>query len=125
MMNTYMEDGKLVVKLKADEVTSAIKEYENYMKSKGQTFKKDWLRYPVTSHFLAIYFRNSTKENYMMPEVYICNSNDSAKKLSEIIKKIEFPPSPYDGASCEVTVDRKVINVVYKNPEVEYEYGLA
>lgn len=124
-MNTYMEDGKLIVKLKADEVTSAIKEYDKYMKSTGETFQKDWLRYPVTSHFLAIYFGNSTKENYMMPEVYICNSNDSAKKLSEIIKKIEFPPSPYDGASCEVTVNKKTIDVVYKNPEVEYEYGLA
>lgn len=125
MMNTYMEDGKLVVKLKADDVTSAIKEYDKYMKYTGETFKKDWLRYPVTSHFLAIYFGNSTKENYMMPEVYICNSNDSAKKLSEIIKKIEFPPSPYDGASCEVIVNKKTIGVVYKNPEVEYEYGLA
>lgn len=60
-----------------------------------------------------------------MPEVYICNSNDSAKKLSEIIKKIEFPPSTYDGASCEVTVNKKTINVVYKNPEAEYKYGLA
>ena len=58
MMNTYMDDGKLVVKLKADEVTSAIKEYENYMKSKGETFKKEWMRFPTPSHFLAIYFGN-------------------------------------------------------------------
>jgi len=125
MMNTYMEDGKLIVKLKADEVTSAIKEYDKYMKSTGETFKKAWLRYPVTSHFLAIYFGNSTKENYVMPDRYICNSNESAKKLAEIVKKIEFPSSPYDGASCEVTVNKKTIDAVYKNPEVEYKYGLA
>lgn len=37
-MNNYMEDGKLVVKLKSDEVTSAIKEYDKYMKSTGETF---------------------------------------------------------------------------------------
>lgn len=125
MMNTYREDGKLVVKLKADEVTSAIKEYDKYMKSTGEIFKKDWLRYPVTSHFLAIYFGNSTKENYVMPDRYICNSNDSARKLLEIVKKIEFPPSTYDGSSCEVTINKKTIDVVYNNPEVEYEYGLA
>lgn len=59
-----------------------------------------------------------------MPDTYLCNSNESAKKLAEIVKKIEFTSSPYDGASCEVTVYKKTIDVVYKNPEVEYEYVL-
>ena len=123
-MQRYIDDrGKLTIKLTSEDLEQALEEYDSYMNTKGKIWDQEWYNYPSPSVFFAIYFGGSTSNtDYHMPEEYICNSHESAMRLYEILKKIEFK-SKIDGATCEVFVDKKTVHVVYTYPEVEYEFG--
>ena len=122
-MQRYFDDqGRFTIKLSAEDLEKSLVEYDSYCSMKGEIWEKEWYNYPSTSLFCYVYFGESTPDNINIPEVYICNSHESASKLYEILKKLEFV-SDLDGSTCEVILDKKSIFVNYTFTDVEYNFG--
>lgn len=122
-MQRYIDDqGRFTIKLSAQDLEDALIEYDLYCSMKGETWEKEWYNYPSPGVFCYIYFGESTPDDVHIPQVYICNSHESATRLYEILKKLEFV-SDLDGSTCEVVVDKKSVFVKYNHPDVEYDIG--
>lgn len=111
-----LSTGELIIKLTSVDVDECIEAYDEYMNMKGEVFEKEWLQYPCTSHFCAIYFLNSTEDDYHLPDSFVCRTQKSADKLKNILKKLEFV-SKIDGTTCEIVQKDCILDVVFTYAE--------
>lgn len=109
------EYERLYCELDMEDVLSAEKELVAYLSCIGATYARDKHKEPKFSNFFYLYFGEYFLEDgfewYEQPDVYICDTKETADRLMQIAGKLAYYDT-FHQEVCEVKQDGNTITVV-------------